>query len=157
MGFPVKRTLQAGVVLLLGAILSGCGIKGPPVPPLAPPVPAVTDLAFRVAGPSVTLTWALSDPLPEKMAKGAAFGVYQSRTALGEPACDGCPQVFEKIAVVPFVPTDTNRFSIDVAPDPGYGYLFKVRLTTAGQAGPDSRPVKFDFPSGGPFLQSETP
>jgi hypothetical protein len=42
----------------------GCGVKGPPVPPRQPPVPAVSDLAYEVAGQAVMLTWSLPGRFP---------------------------------------------------------------------------------------------
>lgn len=135
----------AGISLLLGFSYFGCGIKGPPVPPRQPPVPVVAELAYQVADQTVTLTWRLPEPLSGKQAKHAKFGLYRSRTALAESACDGCPLVFEKVATVPYVHTDSNRFSTGAPLDPGYRYGFKVRLETDGGAGPDSNLVKFDY------------
>jgi hypothetical protein len=40
---------------------------------------------------------------------------------------------------------DANRYSSDVPLDPGYRYVFKVRLETDGGAGPDSNSVQFDY------------
>ena len=142
-----------GISLLLCFSYFGCGVKGPPVPPRHAPVPAVAELAYQVADQTVTLTWRLPGPLSRKQAKRATFGLYRSRTALTEPACDGCPLVFEKVATVPYVHTDTNRYSSEAPLDPGYRYVFKVRLETDGGVGPDSNPVQFDYlpdvPSGG--------
>lgn len=124
------------------------------MPPRQPPVPAVVDLEYEVADQIVSLTWRLPGPLS---AKQAAFGLYRSRTALGESECDGCPLVFEKAATVPYVHTESNRFSIDAPLEPGYRYVFKVRLETDGGAGSDSNTVQVDhlpdMPSGVP----ETP
>jgi hypothetical protein len=131
----------------------GCGVKGPPIPPQQPPVPAVSDLAYEVAGQAVMLTWSLAGPLSGRQAKHATFGLYRSRTALGQPACDGCPLVFEKMARIPYVFSDAGRYSTDVLLDPGYRYVFKVRLETDGGAGSDSNAIQFDHwpdvPSGG--------
>ncbi|MBC2742753.1 MAG: hypothetical protein HGJ93_06850 [Desulfosarcina sp.] len=155
--FSVIMLILAGIFFLFGFSYFGCGIKGPPVPPRQPPVPAVVDLAYQVADQSVTLTWYLPGPLFGKQATHSTFGLYRSRTALAEPVCDGCPLVFEKVVTVPYVHTDTNRFSTDASLDPGYRYVFKVRLETDGRTGPDSNPVQFDHMPDVPFEQSETP
>jgi hypothetical protein len=144
-----KMIVLSGIFLLLSGIYFGCGIKGPPVPLRQPQVPAVTNLVYQVTDQSVTLTWSLPGPLSGKQANQATFGLYRSRTALAEPACDDCPLIFEKVATVPYVHTDTNRYSTDVPLDPGYRYGFNVRLETNGGAGTDSNPVQFDVPSGG--------
>ena len=144
------RLILTGLSLLLCFSYFGCGIKGPPVPPRRLPVPAIQNLAYQVADGSATLTWSLPGPLSGRQAEQAAFGLYRSRTALEKPACDGCPQVFEKVATVSYVHTDANRYSIDVPLEPGYRYVFKVRLETGGSSGPDSNSILFDHLSNVP-------
>ena len=148
-----KMIVLSGFFLLLSFNFFGCGVKGPPVPPRHAPVPAVASLTYQVADQTATLTWGLPGSLSGKQAKQGTFGLYRSRAALAEPACDGCPLVFEKVATVPYVHTDTNRYFTDVLLDPGYRYVFKVRLETDKGAGPDSNSVQFDHlldaPSGG--------
>jgi hypothetical protein len=117
----------------------------------------VTELAYQVVDPAVTLTWRLPGPLSGKQASHAEFGIYRSRSALDGPACAGCPRVFEKVATVPYIHSDANRFSIDVPLYPGYRYVFKVRLETDRGTGPDSRPVQFDHFRGMPSADTETP
>jgi hypothetical protein len=145
--------ISAVLFLLLSLGCFRCGIKGPPVPPRQPQAPTVADLAYRVSDHAVTLTWRLPEPLSVGRATPATFGLYRSRTALADPACDGCPLVFEKVAAVAYVHTDGHRYSIDVPVRSGYHYVFKVRLETDGKAGPDSNLVQFDHlpdaPSGG--------
>ena len=135
---------MVGLILLLSVGYSGCGVKGVPVPPRQPPIPAVADLAYALADRTVALTWRLPGPLSAKQARHAVFGIYRSRTALDESGCDGCPLVFEKAATVPYVHTPSNRFSIDAPLESGYRYVFKVRLETDGAAGPDSNMVQVD-------------
>jgi len=155
--WSAKRPILAGLFLLLSVSYFGCGVKGPPVPPRQPPVTAVADLAYAVSDQIVALTWHLPGPLSAKQAKNAAFGLYRSRTALAEPDCDGCPLVFEKVATVPYVHTESNRFSIDAPLETGYRYVFKVRLETDGGDGPDSNSVKIDHLPDMPSGVSETP
>ncbi len=151
-----KRIALFGLFLLLSVSYFGCGVKGPPVPSRQPPVPMVTDLAYALADQAVMLTWRLPGTLFAEQAKNATFGVYRSRTAIGGSDCDGCPQVFEKVAAVPYFHTESNRFSIDVPLEPGYRHVFKVRLETDGGAGPDSSPVQVDQLPVMPFGGSET-
>lgn len=139
-----KMIVLSGFFLLFSVGYFGCGVKGPPVPRRQSPVPAVADLAYAVADQTIALTWRLPGPLSAKQANQAAFGLYRSRTALAESSCDGCPLVFEKVATVPYVHAESNRFSIDVPLEPGFRYVFKVRLETDGGDGPDSSPVQVD-------------
>ena len=152
-----KWLVPVGLFLLLSISFFGCGIKGPPVPPRKAPVPAVAELAYEVVDQTVKLTWRLPEPLSAKQAKHAVFGLYRSRTAMAESGCDGCPLVFQKVATVPYVHTETNRFSINAPLASGYRYVFKVRLEMDRGGGPDSNLVQFDHlpdrPSGG----SDTP
>lgn len=154
-GWRVQAILWGAVFLLLG--LGGCGVKGPPVPPRQPVPPAVTDLAFQVADGSVTLTWRLTQPLSGKPAGPWAFGIYRARSVLDQPACDTCPLVFEKVGTVPYVEPQVDRFSTAIPLDAGYRYVFKVRLEKNRRAGPDSQPIRFDYPPPDPAGHSETP
>ncbi|MEE4113094.1 MAG: hypothetical protein V2I40_09790 [Desulfobacteraceae bacterium] len=153
----LKMIVRWGIVFLLSASYLGCGVKGPPVPRSQPPVPAVVDLAYTAEGQRIALAWRLSGPLSAKQASQAAFGLYRSRTALAESGCDGCPLVFERVATVPYVHTAYNRYTIDAPLEPGYRYVFNVRLETDGGAGPDSNPVQIDHLSDTPSEVSETP
>lgn len=147
----------SGLFLLLSVGYFGCGVKGPPRPPGEPPVPAAADLAYQVTDQTITLNWRLPAPLSAKQSKNAVFGLYRSRTALADPACDGCPLVFEKAATVAYVDSDTNRFSIDISLETGYRYVYKVRLETDRGAGPDSNSVRFDHLPDTSSNASETP
>jgi hypothetical protein len=150
-------SILVGLLFLFGIGYFGCGIKGPPVPPRQAPVSAVAELTYQAADQTVTLEWRLTGPLSAKQSKKAAFGIYQSRTSLAETPCDGCPLVFEKVASVAYVDSDTHRFSIDIPLETGYRYVFKVRLETESGAGPDSNLVRLDHLSDRPPGTSETP
>jgi hypothetical protein len=53
--------------------------------------------------------------------------------------------VFEKVATAATVDSGDSRFSIDILLNPGYRYVFKVRLEMDNGAGPDSNAVQFDY------------
>jgi predicted small lipoprotein YifL len=146
----------AAALFLAVFSLVGCGVKGPPMPPKAAPLPAVA-LTYRLDGASVQLQWKMASVLSSKQARQATFTIYRSRQDLSEGACDDCPLVFEKVATQPFVQTDGNRFSSVEILDPGHGYAFKVRLEIRGQAGADSNTVRFDFHFAGQPSNKETP
>lgn len=152
------RAAAAGwcLVWLMVCAPVGCGIKGPPVPMGAPPLPAVTALSYRLDGRSAILSWRWSPPLPYPRSEGAAFGVYRSRTDLAAPACDTCPSVFERVATVPVGDAGGGLFAAAVDLAPGYRYLFKVRMETGGQVGAAAAPIRIDVPIDGPIQSRET-
>ena len=127
------------------------------MPDQAPPLPALHDLAYRVDGVVLTLAWRLTDRLDRRQASDAVFHVYQSRSELSAPACDGCPLVFEKVASVPYVDTVDNHFTTVLTVDAGYRYAFKVRLSTDGQPSEETETIGFDLPAEGASEAGETP
>jgi Fibronectin type III domain len=143
-GVAVKMIILAGLCWLIGVSWIGCGVKGPPVPPqktlsLTPP-----RLSYQVTDQSVSLTWSLPEPLSGRQAKQARFIVYRSRTGFSQKPCDGCPLVFEKRATIPYVHAEADSYSTTAPLDPGYRYVFKVRVETGNGMGSDSNPVQFD-------------
>ena len=149
--------LIVSAVGLLIAIVWACGVKGPPVPRRQAPSPVVNDLTCRVDGRTATLLWRLSGPVEGKTAGQAAFVVLQSRTDLDGQACENCPQVFERVATIPYTDTKDGRYSFDVLLDSGYRYVFKVHLETDGVAGPDSNPLRLNAVPDGRIQVMETP
>jgi hypothetical protein len=143
-GVAAKMIMIAGLCGLVGIAWIGCGVKGPPVPPRQPMPPASPRLAFQVTGSSVTLTWSLPEPLSGRQAKQARFVVYRSPTGFDQAACDDCPLVFQKWKTIPYVHADANPYSTTAPLDPGYRYVFKVRVETEGGVGADSNSVQVD-------------
>lgn len=153
------RPATAGwcVLVLVVCTTIGCGIKGPPVPAGEPPLAPVTDLSYRLDGPSATLTWRWSQPLTRRQSAGAAFGVYRSRTDLAEPDCDTCPSVFERVATVPYGDGREGPFTTTVDLAPGYRFLIKVRMETGGQVGAEAGAIRIDVPADAATPTRETP
>jgi hypothetical protein len=152
----VNGLIVSAVGLLIGTLV-GCGVKGPPVPRQQAPPPAVNDLTCRVDGRTATLFWRLSGPVDRKSAGKTTFVVFHSRTDLDEEACENCPQVFERVATVPYTDKEDDRFSFDVLLDPGYRYAIKVHLEADGVAGPDSNSLWLNAYPDGPIQVMETP
>ena len=140
--FGTNPIILPVLVALLVAALFGCGIKGPPIPPRTPPIPAVENLTYQLEDQTITLTWKLAGPLSKEAAKRSSFGVYQSTTATDQPVCESCPLIFEKVITLAYIHSDEKRYATDVFFDPGYRYTFKVRLEMNGRAGSDSNLVK---------------
>jgi len=154
---PLKLVL----FLVLGWLtvgLGGCGVKGPPVPLRQPdPLPAVVDLAHRIDNRQVTLTWRLQSPPDRQAARQARFIVRRFRTALDQPACESCPQVFETVSRMPYVETSDGAYALTLPVEAGFRYAFTVHLETGKLVGADSEPVKFEYPSDDHALPVEEP
>jgi hypothetical protein len=154
---PILPTHFIAGLLLAVFSLAACGIKGPPVPPVSRLQLPDVRLSYRVAGDRVILTWRLSADPDATLAEDASFGVYRSRWAANEPACDTCPLVVEKIASIPYVQGDDDWLSASPAIDPGYRYAFKVRLEARGTPGADSNTVRFAIAADGTPTATEVP
>jgi hypothetical protein len=122
--------------------MAGCGKKAMPSPPDAGPVPVVSDLSFSVDGGDVQLTWSV----PRDISGGEAV-VSRARAELGDEMCDGCPLLFQQVAVLPIHPqrpasTQTYRESLS----PGFRHTYRVILKEdGGRTGTPSNPVTFDY------------
>ena len=152
-GKPSKEIVQmrmcVGIVVWVCLGIAGCGVKGPPVPPRLPSVPAVVDLGYTLSADAATLTWSLAAALSAKQAKEASFVCFRSRTPLASEPCETCPQLFEKVLTIPYADPSPNRFAADVPLDGGFRYQYKIRLETRNGIGSDSNTVAFDVPSAG--------
>ena len=151
--------LMMVLALLTGWLsLGGCGVKGPPVPlQQKRSLPAVTDLAYRVADRQVTLTWRMKSPLDRQAAREATFIVRRSKTALDQPACQTCLQVFETVSRLPYVETADASYALNLPLAAGFQYVFTVHLKIGGALGPDSAPLRFNYPSDGVAVPVEDP
>jgi hypothetical protein len=87
--------LLAAVLLAAGA---GCGIKGPPVPLKKEPPPQVVDLAARLEGDRVILSWSLGKEGDE--IEAAHFVVMRHCEPAQRPDCPACPKRFVKAGQV---------------------------------------------------------
>ena len=104
----------------------------------------MTDLVYQVVDQSVRLTWQLAGALSTRQAKRSVFGIYRSQRELSQPACEGCPVIYEKVSAVATAAADNQTYTTVLPLEAGYHYGFKVRLETASGDGPDSDPVQFD-------------
>jgi predicted small lipoprotein YifL len=129
-------------VLVLLAGIAGCGKKAMPSAPEASPVPAASDLSHEVDGGFVYLEWRV----PMDITGGEAI-VSRARTKLSDEMCDGCPLVFQQIAVLEIHPKrsaliQTYRESLS----PGFRYTYRVVLKgERGRTSPPSNLVTFDY------------
>ena len=125
---PASR-IRAVVVLslLLGLlVLGGCGMKGPPLPPLKEGnvVAAPENLTFTRQGMDILLIWTHTvDPVNAKIPP-EAFKVF---AAVKSPEqCEGCPFIFNPVGTVP-MPRMEFRYTLKE----GYRHYFRVQAIGA--------------------------
>lgn len=142
-GFDVRRSclFLFSVFFLLTAI-AACGKKAMPSPPGSEPVPVVSDLSYKVDGAEVLLEWTV----PNDISEGEVI-VSRTETKISDETCDGCPQMFQQVVVLPIQPQpgalkQTCRDSLS----PGFRYTYRVVLKTDdGRTGGASNLVTFDY------------
>ncbi len=127
-------------VLVGLAVVTGCGKKGPPIPPRPDAGQMKIVLAVGQSDGRADLEWrcAPCDPAVR------SYAVYRSRTDAARPDCPGCPVVFEKVGQVTAAPgSQPLRLSADTAP--GNHYRFKVvAVFKSGAQGATSNVVEID-------------
>ena len=150
-GIIKNNVLQVLVLFVFLGLLSGCGLKGPPVPPKKEPLPAVTDLRKSISGNDLKLTWILPQWEKGLWSDVKGFRVYRNRSPVSGSECKGCPVVFARIAEIPI---DRSRWrhnkkfemSYSEKLEKGFRYIYKVTIYSGdGQAGRDSNSVEFVY------------
>ena len=129
-------------------VISGCGIKKPPVPPSAETPRPVNDLTWKISENTLALRWTI--PRLSKKEQYLTFMVYRSATALTSPACADCPKLFEKAGDIPIMDSGNDKEPAKALfqekLNKGYRYAYMVKgVTEKGVQGPDSNIVTFDF------------
>ena len=113
------------LALLLGGINSGCGIKGPPVPPPQYRPSAVNDLRFRLENDVIVLSWTAPSASGKSEFNLAGCNVYRSVRSQAEGACENCPVMYEKVA-------DVSTSAPRVGDPPADEMTFREALTVSG-------------------------
>jgi predicted small lipoprotein YifL len=152
-GFWKIRTVSSkgliALVIAIALLLSGCGKKGPPVPPRHEIPPPVTDLSWEINEQTLTLSWSV--PQVESSIHLAGFKIYRSRKQLSVSDCPDCPGIFKPVADILIEnPTSQDQngekkiYTEDM--ETGSRYEYKViGYTENGISSPDSNIVGFDY------------
>jgi len=152
-GFWKIRTVSskglAALVIVIILLLSGCGKKGPPVPPRHEIPPPVTDLSWEISKKALTLSWSV--PQAENSIRLAGFKIYRSRKRLFVSDCPDCPGIFKPVADILIenpISQDQNgerkMYTEDLETDSRYEYKV-IAYTENGISSPDSNIVGFDY------------
>jgi len=105
--------------------LSGCGKKGPPLPPSHERPLAVDNLSYSIKGDTLGLRWTV----PEKHSKAepAGFIVLRSRKKIDKSDCKDCPLRFEQVADMPVGrAAEGKNLKYQERLKKGYKYTYKV-------------------------------
>jgi len=136
--------LYFAAVAIAAVIPAGCGQKGPPkLPKVKAPV-GVSNLAVKLEGGDIVLSWSVKKAEIEKSGV-AGYRIYRSAEPVSDEDCDGCPVLFKRGAKVPLVDKESKRLVLEYreAMLPGTRYRFKVVPYDAqGGLGPDSNIVR---------------
>lgn len=109
--------------------VSGCGIKGSPVPPVYVKPPAVSDLQYQVAGNQLNLTWSVPKKQSTDNSAIAGAKVLRLKQSLRNLPCPDCPRTFTLMSKIP-ARSGTMQFQDTV--DKEFGYYYKIILYDAG-------------------------
>ncbi len=127
------------ILITLLLLLSGCGIKGLPVPPVYAKPPAVSDLHYQVAGEKLNLTWSIPPMQPGGNPGIAGVKVFRLKESLKNVPCQDCPRTFMLMSKIP-ARSGTMQFQDSM--EKGFGYYYKIVLyDTGNHDGEDSNIV----------------
>lgn len=146
----IRSALSAAVVW--GALIGGCGIKGPPVPPQRYRPAAAAALSYELTGNRVQIHWTVAERGDPQRARITGCAVQRAQRPLAGGDCIECPLPFRKTADVA-VPKGgggaARRHRLDFSEEltPGFEYAYRVICSNAaGVAGNESNVVRFDLP-----------
>ena len=127
------------ILILMVVGVSGCGIKGAPVPPVYAKPPGVSDLNYQMDGNQLNLTWSVPFMQPTDNSTIAGAKVFRMKQSLKNIACQDCPRTF---ALMSKIPARSGTMQFQDTLDKAFGYYYKIVLYDAGdQNGEDSNIV----------------
>ncbi len=147
---PIRTVFAFMGAMLLLTLMSGCGIKAPPVPPEKKPLPAINNLeAVLENNGTVKLQW----QQPGQADHVDGYLVYRSHSDPSGEACSGCPVLFEKIGRVDRT-EEISSFDFSDTVAAGTTYRYKVvPVYATGAGGSDSNIVTLQVPVAQPMEQ----
>ena len=128
----------SGVILLA---LSGCGTKGPPLPPLikGQKIAAPFDLNYTHSDKKITLFWKHKIDIEKAAVKPEGFEIFMAKKTF--EACVGCPFMFKKIGLVSM---PSMEFVTEI--ERGFKYYFRVQATGDNDVRSDSsKTIQFEY------------
>lgn len=142
----------AGLMVMAGVIvLWSCGKKGPPKPPTGSKPASVDDLAYRISGNTLELSWRIPAPNEEARLPVTGFLIYRSQQSVLEEACLDCPIRFKITGDVPVRGSRSGQIgepavTFSETLQTGYRYIYKVHgYSRDGIRSETSNLVEFTF------------
>ncbi len=145
---------KAVFVILIAAVtgislfLSGCGKKGPPVPPRQVALPAVNDLVSVLEDDRVILTWTVPEIKEKKGPFITGFVVHKAKNPVQESECKNCPVKYKAVAeIMAGSEGKAGKMKYAGQLEKGFKYFFKVTAFSEGTASgsKDSNIVEFIY------------
>lgn len=122
--------LITSILIILLISLSGCGVKGSPVPPVYVKPPAVMDLQHQVTGNQLNLTWSVPDIQPGgKQSSIAGAKVFRLKQPIESVPCQDCSRTFTLMRRMP-ARSGTMQFQDTLEKE--FAYYYKIVLYDSG-------------------------
>jgi hypothetical protein len=132
--------------LVLALLLTGCGLKANPVPPVPALAQKPSEQKFQVSaeGNMVVLTWRLQNP------GGTISHMNIEKSQLGSAGniCKDCPRTFEKIGQLQVLnaKNEKNEYRFaDLLVQKGKIYSYRLKLCDESGDCRESQTVEIDF------------
>lgn len=135
-----KATLLLIVWGLFLLMISGCGRKRPPLPPIIKGnrIASPENLKYTIQDPNIILTWQHKIDSVNAKVKPDRFEIFMAKKT--HEACKGCPFQFKPIG---WVSMPETQFLIPL--EKGFKYYFRVQaLNEDNMKSQFSRTVQFD-------------
>jgi len=136
----IFKTIILILLILSINVITGCGVKGPPVAPGYTKPSTVMDLSYEVTGNKLVLSWTLPNDDAQNT-KISRVAVYRLKQPLGKQNCPDCPQIFERVARLA-ARSGTMTYTDTITS--GFQYYYKVILSDlTNRSGGDSNIVHY--------------
>ncbi len=115
------RLIYISVFIAVLFCITGCGRKGPPLPPVNQMLQPPTNLSVKVKDDKAILNWTWETDTDSSY-RISGFQIFSSEINLAGDRCEDCPVIF-----TPAGDTDPETFNFSHPIKPGTRVYFRVR------------------------------
>lgn len=139
------------IIVLAGALWSGCGKKGPPRAPRQPLPATVKDLSYSIDRDRIQLNWSIPVADGRSASYPAKVKLFRFKQSVEDSDCEQCPIHFSEIADFPVQikasqKSGSGAMRFEEILERGHRYVYKVVVYNKdGIGGRDSNMVEFSF------------
>ncbi|MBU1343072.1 MAG: hypothetical protein KKE44_07615 [Proteobacteria bacterium] len=140
-----KRAVATVLIMVLGTVFflafSGCGKKGPPLPPeiKGQKILAPYDLKYTLGDTGMMLSWNHKIDDETAAVKPEGYEIFMAKKTF--EACEGCPFEFKTIG---FVAAPSMEFNAKIKK--GFKYYFRIQATGDDNMRSEySKTIQFDY------------